>query len=361
MTAGERTSSAHARALDDLVRTAVSSKHAGHDDAKTAMGWFGRYCAQVGYTVPIGPAYDPLEVQAMDGSAPLGRLVHFTGWLLAALPNASPDSISGYVSTVRQRCAALYNWEFIFPPVLRHFFHRKRQQPRQRRYRDPAPVALIKAVFDDGSIQIGIRTAILVAYQALLRAREFCSERARSLQRGLASTDVKWVSHAQHFVVKVSGKSDMYNQGELVPIQRDPVAAVAGADYCPVRAMQAYIAAEPASRLPGQAFFIKRVDGRPSNVVVDDVSQALKKHAAGLGCNVERISSHSIRIGAAFQLASAGVDWQTIGVRGRWSPVSTSKMAQMYARMSTQRLDRVASALSLAQNPGDCAIFPSYN
>jgi hypothetical protein len=291
----------------------------------------------------------------------MGRLVHFAGWLLAAMPNASPDSISNYVSTVRQRCAAQYNWEFIYPPVLRHFFHRKRQQPRQRRYRDPAPVALIKAVFDDASIQLGVRTAVLVAYQALLRGREYCSARARSLQRGLASADVRWVSHAQHFVLKVSGKSDMYNQGELIPIQRDPVAAVAGAEYCPVRALQTYIAAEPASRVPGQAFFVKRVDGRPSNVVVDDVSQALKKHATRLGCNVERISSHSIRVGAAFQLASAGVDWQTIGVRGRWSPVATSKMAQMYARMSTQRLDRIASALSLAQNPDDCAMFPSYN
>ena len=113
--------------------------------------------------------------------------------------------------------------------------------------------------------------------------------------------------------------------------------------------------------MPGQPFFCKRIHGGTlSFVTKEDISKALKAHASLVGLDADRISSHSLRIGAAFEMANAGVDWETIGVRGRWSPLSVSGMAQMYARMSTQRLAKVASALSLSKHPQDCAVFPSH-
>lgn len=344
-------------AWQHLSETACSPKP-GSVPNNTALAWFSRYCDDVGYAVPASPFADPLELPTHEGSPPVGRLFDFCAWLWLNCNDLAGASVDTYISAVRSACAARYNWEFIRSPVLSHYLERAKQAPRERTFRHPVSVQLVRAVFDDKRISLGVRTAVLVAYQALLRGSEYTSRFAKRIQgHFLSCADVRWIKNMRAFAVRVRhSKSDRYNSGEDIF-----VVAVDGDPYCPAAAIRAYIKQEPAASMPGQPFFCKRMrNGAVSFVTKDDISKALKAHAGAVGLEAERISSHSLRVGAAFELANAGVDWETIGVRGRWSPLSVTGMAQMYARMSTQRLAKVASALSLSKNPQDCAVFPSH-
>ena len=313
------------------------------------MGLFEEYCRDptVTYRVPASPPGDPLE-HPPDGSEGFGRLTDFAAWLWSSKPGLSGDTIAQYISTVRQSVAVVVNWEFRLTPILRKFVFRLRQQPRQRHHRLPATVELVKRVVDDASIPLGTRVAVLVAYNCLLRVGEYCSERAHSFRVGatLLGRHVVWDRGAGAYRLHIPhSKSDRYNVGDDMYIH-----ANTADPYCPAAALRLYINSEPLAAVGDEPFFVKRLrNGNPSYVTPSDIAAALKKHAVVCGIPVDRVSSHSLRIGACFEMATAGVDWETIAVRGRWSQASLTGMAQRYAQMSKQRLVRTAAALSLSK------------
>ena len=120
--------------------------------------------------------------------------------------------------------------------------------------------------------------------------------------------------------------------------------------FCPVKALRNYLRIHPAGGEPDSPLFLRRSGPQRAVCVTPaDVSQALKTHAAAAGLDPDLVSTHSLRIGGAFELADAGVDWETIGVMGRWSQLTITGMKERYARMSVQRKRNAARALDLSK------------
>lgn len=199
----------------------------------------------------------------------------------------------------------------------------------------------------DQSIALGVRVAVLVAFEKLLRASEYCSEKASSPSATLLAEHVRWnASYGGYDVLLAGAKTDKYNQGQVQRIMRrdDP--------FCVVRALSHYIEAEGDNIKQGAPFFIKHVGDRVSYVTADDINRALKRHAADVGIPVDRASTHSLRVGGAFALAAAGLPWEEITMAGRWSMDQGNVMAMLYARMSVGRIMKATKAMSLL-DPSD--------
>ena len=311
------------------------------------MDHFASYCQQSGYTLPTAPHLDPLEVQAFDGSVPPGRLWDIACWFRSQHPTLAGTTVDGYISTIRQSCALHVNWLFKRSPLLDSYLLRYKQQPRHRDVRQPCTIALLRRVFDDATIHIATRTAVLLAFTALLRVGEYTSSSSTPDPRypSVCVGDVKF-NHDGSLSVRIPhSKSDRYNAGEEVHVL--PTGA---ARYCPVQAMRTYLQQHPAGHDAKAPLFVKQTPGGNwSCVNPSDVNRALQSHAAAVGLDPRLVASHSLRIGGAFELANAGVDWETIGVRGRWSAWSVNEMSVMYARLSDTRLRRVTQALNLAK------------
>jgi hypothetical protein len=256
--------------------------------------------------------------------------------------------VSQYISTISEACAVRVNWRFKRTAVTDAYLHRNRQTPREPRIRQPATIKLIRAVFSDRTIDIGVRTAALLAYSTLLRASEYTSPSAHAApgQATLRVRDVKFSSDGTTAALRIPhSKSDVYNQGCWVHVM-----ASDNPRFCPVKALRDYVRAHPSGGEPDSPLFLRRSGTQRAVCVTPaDVSQALKTHAAAAGLDPDLVSTHSLRIGGAFELADAGVDWETIGVMGRWSQLTITGMKERYARMSVQRKRNAARALDLSK------------
>lgn len=346
----------HAHVLQVAAGAKPGSKSSG-----TALSHFGRYCTDIGYSVPTHAALDPLERPA-DGSPGLGRLFDFVGWLWDER-SISPATTRGYVSTVRAHFYTMRGWRFLESPLLAKFLLREAQRPTsdEKRFRFPATKRLIQLVAADETIAIGTRAAILTAWDGMLRASEYCSSGASTFTKDatLLGKHVTWSKTVGGWKLFIAhSKGDRYNQGKDMFF----VPRTDGDSYCAARALRFYYESEErACAAPDRPFFCKRDrHNAVSYVTRDNVSAALKRHAAAAGLPVDRISSHSIRIGAAFSMANGKVDWNTIIHRGRWSPESGARMVIMYARMSRERLQEGTDALAIDGATHDLPLLSRY-
>ena len=149
-----------------------------------------------------------------------------------------------------------------------------------------------------------------------------------------------------------SSKTDRTNSGEWLWM-----GAVTGdAVYCPVRLLGQYLDVSN-ERWPhgGDAPLFKRACGR--NVTRQDLTDALRKHAAVVGLPVERVSVYSLRIGALFEMANAGVPMETIQAVARWSATSAPAMSLLYCRMNMGRRQVANDALFLTGAPESEYLF----
>lgn len=256
-------------------------------------------------------------------------------------PDCAITTIAGYISTIRSHFEVAVGWKFIHSPLFLRTLTRLQQQipaveeeEKQKSYRCPATKELILAVLSDSALPLGVRTAIVVAYDALLRVSEYTSVSGTKFNAlaTLLCQDV--MDRPEGVCIKLRhSKSDRWNQGAAVwCLPRD------GDAGCPVAALREYMKAEPLARIAGQPFFIKRTARGSSYVSALDVNSALKKHAASVHLPVAYVSSHSLRVGGAFAMRNAGVSWPDIVTRGRWALKSGEAMSVLYARMSLERL-----------------------
>jgi site-specific recombinase XerD len=112
--------------------------------------------------------------------------------------------------------------------------------------------------------------------------------------------------------------------------------------------MEIYLAwADTHGALPdAPLFFTSRSASGAFNILTREaVSEALKSCASQSGLNPIYISSHSLRVGGAMQLASRGIALDFIRQRGRWSQLGFSDIALMYTRMDSLRLKAMSSAM----------------
>jgi integrase len=247
--------------------------------------------------------------------------------------------------------------------LLAKFFIREEQKPtvNEKKFRHPATKQLIQMVADDVTIPIGTRAAILVAWDGMLRASEYCSNTASTFnpESTLLGKHIRWDKTTGSWALFIAhSKSDRFNQGTEVFIRPRST----GDKYCAAQAIRCYYEMEEmACTAPNTPFFRKRTtQGVGTYVTRDNVSAALRKHAAAAGLPPSRISSHSIRIGGAFAMRNAGMDWNTIMLRGRWSMESNARMAIMYSRMSVSRLQSGTDALSIEGAVHDPPLLPRF-
>lgn len=201
----------------------------------------------------------------------------------------------------------------------------------------------------DASIDIGTRTAILLAWNGLLRVSEYTadSEWQALPQFTLMSQDiVPYVAGTQRgYKIRLKrSKADRYNAGSWHFFPEQP-----GDELCPVQALNRYWRECPDANRPNLPAFTRRGVRSPRmryRVSRDDISDALKRTATSIGLDPTFISSHSLRIGGAFHLADAGLAMSAIQLRGRWSQRGANEVALMYTRLSTIRAQAIADAFS---------------
>ena len=325
----------------NALQEALAAKH-GSERYDTALGYFSEYCKHRGYSIPRRANLDPMEHG--DGDTPAtGRLFDFMGWLRLYRPKLQGSTVEGYISTIRTSMAIRHGWRFLYSPLHEATKLRMRQRSEAKGFKQPAGKALVQMVADDTTIPLGVRCAVLVAYDGLLRVGEYTARTTTDPRRcKLQCDDVHVYDDRICFKLRFT-KGDAYNAGEFVNFVPVP-----GDRYCPVAAVREYVRSEPLCRRKGMPFFVKRsTTGRATFVTKRDISNALKKHAGGIGFSSSDVASHSLRIGGAYEMANAGESWEAISVRGRWSLKSGHAMAVMYARVSRERLTSQARSRAI--------------
>jgi len=291
-------------------------------------------------------------------------LFDFVGWIQSGrdVP-LTAGTLRGYIGTIRKRLGVIHGWKYPNSTILDAYLEATAKLPPdpahpRREPRLPCTKRLIALVSADPTIDIAIRTAILVAWECMLRSREYVSERALGRPDPIATLcgqHVRTIEAGDGIALRiVHSKSDRNNEGSSMFFFRR------NDSHCPVAAITEYVRQRPSAVLHNEAFFRKVVaGGRVSNVTRTDINNALQRHASAAGLDPARVTSHSIRIGAAWEMANAGVSWQHIQVRGRWSGETISAMTVMYARMSKERILTGSAALNV-DNAAVSASTPLY-
>ena len=144
---------------------------------------------------------------------------------------------------------------------------------------------------------------VAVGHDALLRCRELLN---------LIWADIEPTGESGCATVRIRrSKTDQTGQGAVVPIS----------DF----AFDALMRIKPESANPGDPIF----DMSPSTV-----TRRIKAAARAAGIDPANISSHSLRIGMAQDLAAAGIDLPGLMLAGRWK---TARMIARYIQNLTAR------------------------
>lgn len=277
-----------------------------------------------------------------DGSVATGRLFDILEYII---DNCAPDiqgsTLRGYVSAIRRLVALRHGYTLLKPSLLTDFLTRFSQQPslKPKRIMQPATTDLITALWSDASLHIATRTAVLLGFHGLLRVSEYtCYEAHVPDAWTLSVRHVHFDSVSGTMAVHLPrSKSDPFNTGMVMhfaPLRGDPI--------CPVRAVLRLIKSFGPDVSPDRPLFSF---SSSSFVTRAAVAAAVKKHAHVMHLSPQHVSTHSLRIGGAFTMKAAGVDWATIVVRARWKAASAADMLLLYTRLSKERLCEGAAAL----------------
>ena len=321
---------------------------------------FDDYCEHVGYAVPVelSHALDPLEVDAAGRPTVQGRLFDFTGYLIWCTRSKTGRTLRRYLGEVQKYWSQVRNWSYAISPITVAFIARWNQLPTERRFRVPATKALIRAVLDDVTIDLAVRTAVITAFNGALRCSEYLAvsrtayDKAFTLQRKDLRFSNTMSRPAAAIFIRQS-KTDHTNAGQWFWFP-----ATADVDYCVNTWLHRYFLATAMSpRHANDAPMFVRTGGRGGFVTRADVTAALRKHGQALGLECDRLSCYSLRIGALFEMCNAGVPMQTIAAVARWKASSAPSMSLLYCRMNLARRAAAADALTLTAAPASDYLF----
>jgi integrase len=132
-------------------------------------------------------------------------------------------------------------------------------------------------------------------------------------------------------------KSDQLGKGEPIAIPYGSTLAT-----CPVRALKAWL---DAAKIESGPLFrsINRHGQIGDRLSAKDVARTVKRTTKAAGLDVDRLSAHSLRAGAATQAAKRGVRSENIKRLGRWK----SQVYERYIRHETCWDDAPAAQLGL--------------
>lgn len=249
------------------------------------------------------------------------------------------NCIGNYLSKLR---AALHRGfsepveESILVPDMLKVFRAEKRVPQ---FREPASDNLVAAIVSDESVDLGCRLAISMMWHLLLRVGAITSGYATQfdedhtlLRRDCTFVDGKICITVPH------DKTDRHNAGScywLLPL---------GGPGCPVALFRRYW--DATAHLNGGAPLLRRHRNTSKLVTRKEVSDVLKRHATLLGLDSRFISAHSLRVGAATTLASAGLSMCDLLLAGRWV---SEQSALVYLRNTVPRAQRILQTLSLSE------------
>lgn len=261
---------------------------------------------------------------------------------LLTVTEASATTIDKYMHRVRH---TLLLMEVPLVPAfnlaLTTALKRLKEFPRQQHFKQPLTPAMISSALGDTSRPLVVRTALAVMWCCGLRVSE-CVYSHRAIDPSVADLvmrcgDVTFTPSGDGFALRLRhGKSDPCNTGFTVHV----AANRAHPAVCPVVLMRAHLATRSTWGAQGPLFAF--ADGRM--LTRADIDAIVKAVAIRFGRSPAEFSTHSVRIGGATTLATAGASLPTLLSWGRWQ--STESMAR-YTRLSPDRAAIVAAALAL--------------
>ena len=204
-------------------------------------------------------------------------------------------------------------------PVLAKFFAFSATRSRPERERDTPFLALATT-----------------AVHGLFRGGELAKKPKYEL---LQRKDITW--HKEHFVIHLeASKTDSERLGVDVTVWRT------GTPVCPFRVMKEYFESAPGKGLFDPLFQRARAPGtkagRAKPITYRQLLGWVKEMAGGVGFDMKRIGTHSLRIGGATTLAALGVRKEYIQILGRWR----SDCYQVYLRLSGEHFRSTAAKMA---------------
>lgn len=214
------------------------------------------------------------------------------------------------------------------------------QPPRQ-----PATKPLIASIVADPSIPLCIRAAVAVAFELMLRSSEFCNPTMTTLNphKCLRRRHVLWRPEYAAFEVRLGRtKGDPFHLGpSLYLFDRTDQ----GDATCAAALLRAYLDSTPHHHPDSPLWILPN----GAYLTSQPVAKVLEQHATLVGLPAHLVKLHSLRIGGAFAMLSAGCPWPVIKAWGRWL---TDQAAQLYTRMgdiSSRRAASIAFTTSVRQ------------
>ena len=324
----------------------------------TGVQYFDDSCEFTGYTVPVhmSHALDPLEVDPDGRPTVCGRLFDFLGYLLWYTRPKTGRTLRRYLGHVCKYWGQVRSWRYVVSSVTADVIHRWGQLPVERRFRIPATKQLIKRVMDDSSIDLAVRTAIIVAFNAALRCSEYLAQSRTAydpkfcLQRRDVAFD-RTMSRSAAAIFLRQSKTDHTNSGQWAWLP-----STSDTHYCASDWLRRHLEATcHSSTHPGTGpLFVRHCGGFVTRA---DITEALRKHGQACGLDTERLSCYSLRIGSLFEMCNAGVPMETIASVARWAASSAPSMSLLYCRMNLARRATAADALTLSDAPASNYLY----
>lgn len=232
-------------------------------------------------------------------------------------------------------------------PTVAMMHRHKQHLAAVPQFKEPATKDLLRDIMGDASVALVVKVAVLLAWFGMLRVSEYVSDFRGDDEpdgSGMRLNGVKLNQRTGGYAVHCfRGKRDRYNTGFTVHY----TPTTSSWECCPVRMLSAYLQHAVALDLHHYPSAPLLIHDNGGYVTRADISKVLKDHAEAVGLPAQHISTHSLRIGAAFALADKGIPWLEVVARARWSAATAADMYLLYCRISESRLCKLTASLDL--------------
>lgn len=264
------------------------------------------------------------------------------------------QSIATYISAMRAYVAITTGYEMRRSALLNRLLLRYIAHSEKRKIRAPATKELLRAVLDSKEVDPAIKLACQLAFDGLLRVCEYAAAKQHGQQQVavLAQRHVRMQKDNSAFwMTLVRLKNDPARVGKEVIFEARPAS-----QYCVVRRMQEYLRWRRRQKIADNTAPLLLTKAG-TYVTKRMITKTLQRFAEDAGLPRDQISTHSLRVGGAFELRDNGASWQDIMLRGRWSARATNRMAVEYARFSKKRQRTITKGLAL-DGPSAIPLIP---
>ena len=266
--------------------------------------------------------------------------------LMLFVTNISHTSVSNikiHISAIKHHATYLIGQYGECYPRLYMLVRAIKRQKKKLHKRIPVTVAelrLVHAYLNSSSLHVCDRTmlwaAVTTAFFGFLRSSEYVSAQTRKYDADttLCFEDIIYKHPNLHIRIKAS-KTDPFREGCTICL------SPSGADICPVRNLQMYIAQHPIKKGPLFTY-------ADHSLLTQRRLNSLLKSAIPTTSKAP-VSSHSLRIGAATTAAAAGLPRWLIQSMGRWS----SDCFRTYIQIPASTFTHVSHTLATTIKDGE--------